>query len=103
MKIYTLILAILGAPLFTLAADDIALTLGWAFTFQGKEYDSQLSRSALLSSPSWSPTQSLPLSTSNAVEIARTEVVTFAGNATNWQVSAGRRDCRLRRLFRAAR
>ena len=35
----------------------------------------------------WSPLQPLPLSTSNAVEIARPQVATFTSNDTSWQVS----------------
>ena len=87
MKIHALLFAILTASLPASADDGIPLSLGWGFTYQGKEYDSHLSQRALRSSPSWSPAQPLPLSTSNAVEIARTQVATLTRDATSWQVS----------------
>lgn len=87
MKLYPLLLVLLTTPLLAQVDDGIALSTGWEFTFQGKAYDSQLAQSALRSSPSWSPAQPLPLSTSNAVEVARTQVATFTSDATNWHVS----------------
>jgi hypothetical protein len=87
MKIHFLILFTVIAPMLTFAEDEVALQSGVDFTYQGKDYESRLSRQALLTSPSWSPLQPLPLNQSNAVQIAQAQVAAFASDPKSWMIS----------------
>jgi len=91
MNSFTLFLALIAAPWAVVAApllpwgsNSIPDSVGWVFDFEGKRYDSELTRDALLSSPSWSPEQPLPLSTGNAVAAARKQVAALVSDASKW-------------------
>lgn len=57
---------------------------GWRFYLHGKSLSSDLVRSDILSSPSWSPSEPLPLSPGKAVEVARTQLHTLVENESDW-------------------
>jgi hypothetical protein len=59
--------AVVAAPLAPWGSNSIPDSVGWVFEFEGKRYDSELKREALLSSPSWSPEKPLPLSIKGSV------------------------------------
>lgn len=49
----------------------------YLFTYEGRRYTSEISSNAVVTAPSWSPNEPLPLSPGKAVETARKELRTL--------------------------
>jgi len=88
MKTCALLFAIITTTFAVVAApwgsNSIPNSVGWDFHFEGKSYESVLTREALLSGPSWSPEMPLPLSTGNAVAAARKQIAALVSDPSKW-------------------
>ena len=60
----------------------------WFFRAEGSEYQSTISREAVVSSPAWSPGEPFPLTIERAIDIARAELAKLVKKPDEWDLSS---------------
>jgi len=91
MNIKTLLTtsALLMVTIVTFAADESTDLPGTWFCYaDGADYQSTISREAVVSSPAWSPGAQLPLSLDRTLAVARTELAKLVKKPEEWDHSS---------------